>query len=368
MSEIKRILVVSTLLRGHGGMETAVNHFVEGMKSRNISVRIIFLGKQKRGKHSFHWCEGLNYKVLLPSYPFNDFIRNQIETVRLRRIIESWEPDVTIALNNSALDRLATARSKIKNPFAIYSWIHFSLKILRRIKTITKADFHLAISSGIKEELISELNISPERIRTVWNPFIKTEFLIERDPTKLNFLFMGRLAEQKDPEKLIRSFSGIQGHWILHIIGDGGLKSNLCRLANELNISQKIIWHGWQKNPWEYVRDKIGKVTCLIMTSKNEGFPMVLVEALSHGVFCISTDCPTGPRDVITSNNGILVPLHDSQGVSQAIEYVIHNNLPTSEKVAESVEKFQLENYTDNVLDFLENTSNSFSSAKETAL
>ena len=360
MSTIKRILLVSTLLRGHGGMETAINHFVEGMKSRNISVKIIFLGKLKKEKHSFNWCEGLDYKILLPSYPFNDLLRNQIETVRLKKIIESWKPDVTVALNNSALDRLAKARSIIKTQFPIYSWIHFALKILRKIKTITKADFHLAISSGIREELISELHISPERIHTVWNPFIKTEFLIERDPSKSNFLFMGRLAEQKDPEKLIRSFSEIPGHWILHIIGDGGMKSHLCQLAKELNIDQKIIWHGWQRCPWEYVRDKIGKITCLVMTSKNEGFPMVLVEALSHGIFCISTDCPTGPRAVISSKNGILVSMDSNRGVIEAIEYVIQNRLPSSNEVAESVEKFRLENYTDNMLDFLTKTKKSF--------
>lgn len=352
MLQINRILLVSTLLRGHGGMETAIDHFVKGMASAGVEVKIIFLGKKKNRKHTLQWCQKLDYQILCPSYPFKDPIRDQIEKRRLKKIIDSWNPDISIALNNAAFERLYSARKITSRKFLIYSWVHFSLKILRRIETIKKADFHLAISSGIKEELISLLGIEPSKIHTIWNPFIKDDFLIKPSPTKTNYLFVGRLTPQKDPKKLINNFSHIPGDWTLHIVGDGEMKLELVALAERLKINRKIVWHGWQPEPWKYIKDKIKNVTCLIMTSRNEGFPMVLIEAISRGIFCISTDCPTGPKDIINSSNGILVSLEDSQGIVKAIDWVSHNRLPPPDEISQSVDKFNLDNYIKNVLSF----------------
>lgn len=357
MLKIQRILLVSTLLRGRGGMETVVDLFAKGMERKGVLVKVVFLGKRKKDKHSFQWCKNLDYQVLLPSYPFNDPIRWALEKDKLIKILNEWNPDITIGLNNSAIDRLVSARKSSKQPFLIFSWVHFSLSILRRTRTILKADYHLAISSGIKNELVSGLNISPEKIHIVWNPLIKDKYLITPDSHQLNFLFVGRLTEQKDPKKLIYSFSQIPGKWLLHIVGAGEMKDELVNLAKSLKINEKIVWHGWQPEPWKYIKENVKHITCLIMTSKNEGFPMVLIEAISRGIFCISTDCPTGPKDIINPQNGILIPVGERLGFVKAINFVIHNRLPSPEEISESVGQFSLDNYTENVLNFFAKAS-----------
>jgi UDP-D-galactose:(glucosyl)LPS alpha-1,6-D-galactosyltransferase len=92
-------------------------------------------------------------------------------------------------------------------------------------------------------------------------------------------------------------------------------------LAIALNISDRVIWHGWLDNPW----DEIHEATALVLTSDYEGLPMVIGEAMTRGVPVISTDCPTGPADYIEQGvNGWLIPTGDQSMLLEALRQVIH--------------------------------------------
>lgn len=366
MNKIKKIkiFIVTTFLSGKGGMETVVKTVYKELERRNIEVKIVVLGKFTPSKNDVVWLRDLNFQFLLPGFPLKKILRGYLETKKLANLLRREKPDVLIGLNNGAISRLYQAR-KQTYPFPIFSWVHFSLKILRKLETLNKADFHLSISSGITRELGSYLRIPRERIFTVFNP---TPFSLKigeiRRPTDdcSIFLFMGRLTEQKDPIFLLNAFSKLKGNWQLHIVGDGPLKAELEERIKLLKVGGQVFLHGWKSQPWEYVRS-LGPISALVLTSKNEGFPMVLLESMAHGVYCISSDCETGPEDIICENNGELFPVGNTEDLRQRLQKIINTSgsqLPSHDRIRNSIEKFALENYCDNFLAVIEKGISNF--------
>lgn len=354
---LKKILLVSTLLSGHGGIETVVTTFCKLMKKRSIGVKLIFLGNLKRRKHSLDWLEGLDYKILSQS-DFSFFgIRTLSEIISVYRIKKDWDPDITLALNTGAIKSLYLSNflGRKKN---IVDWAHFSLEKIRKKRLLKLADFHFAISNGIKNEMEDMLGIDSDFVEVIYNPInTKESFLVSRPSERIiKLLYIGRLSGEKDLFLLLKSCSLIDVEWELHILGDGADKKVLIQYANELGIARKIKWHGWQKQPWIYVRDHIGEISAFVLTSRNEGFPMALVEACAHGIFCISTACKTGPSDIINPSNGILCPVGDHISFSNAImEVETKLKKISQDEIVNSVSKFDGEIYCRKVVSCLEN-------------
>lgn len=360
---IKKIFLISTILRGRGGMESVLRIFFEEMKRRGISVRIIFLGRFKKKKHDLNWLRGLDYTILFPNYPFKDPIRTYIENKRLKKLILEECPDACMALNNAAIQSLWSLK-KSGLPIVIHSWVHFSLDILHDIQVLKKADHYFAISSGIAREIESKLNVESKDIDIVFNPVVLTNDRILKPKEKpVRFMFMGRLTEQKDPQLLFHALKGLRGDWNLDIVGDGHLKTKLMKIAEEDGFLERITWHGWRADdPWSYVLKNIKNVSALVLSSRNEGFPMVLVEAISRGIFCISTNCPTGPEDIICKENGVLIPVGDVEVMREKLQSLIDTDEPScterAEIIAHSVDKFSVDQYASRILKILEKVNN----------
>ena len=136
---------------------------------------------------------------------------------------------------------------------------------------------------------------------------------------------MGRLCEQKNFELLIRSFSIVSDEnagLILDIFGEGPSREALGQLIEELGKREQIKLCGWTTDVAKTMRE----ADLFVMSSDFEGMPNALQEAMTCGVPCISTDCPTGPSDLIRNNEtGILVPVKDAYALSKAIKWAIEN-------------------------------------------
>ncbi len=351
----KKILLVSTLLSGHGGMETVIRTFCTLMSESGVEVKLVFLGKLK-SKNKLDWLEGLDYEILSQSKQSVFFLRCLSEFFSIVRIKKEWDPDITLALNAGAI-RILHYSNYLGKKKKIIDWVHFSLEIIRKKELLKLADFHFAISKGIQTELEGELGIPTKFIEVIYNPVdTKNIFLIPRPKNDtIKLLYVGRLTAQKDVFLLLKACSLISERWELHIVGDGEDKKQLIKYSYQLGIDSYITWHGWQKQPWIYVRDNIGEVSALVLTSKNEGFPMVLVEACAHGIFCIATDCKTGPSDIINSANGILCPVEDYVSISVAIgEIRTKLKSVSQDEVVESIFKFDSQHYCMKVLTCIE--------------
>ncbi len=137
---------------------------------------------------------------------------------------------------------------------------------------------------------------------------------------------VGRLTNQKNQKLLLNAFSLIHHDYPefkLIIYGEGELKDELIKEANNLGIGNKVIFPGNKKD----VLKRINGATIFIMSSDFEGMPNALLEAMALGLPCISTDCPIGgPRSVIENNkNGILTSVGNYKEMANAIDKLLSN-------------------------------------------
>lgn len=137
---------------------------------------------------------------------------------------------------------------------------------------------------------------------------------------------VGRLTSQKNFQLLIESWSNIQQcipeGWELHIYGDGEEKESLVNLIRKKEVSHSIFLDG---NISE-IENVYKSASFLVMSSKYEGLPMVLIEAQCFGIPVVSFDCPTGPAEIIDNNvNGILVENQNIDALSKAMIQLVYN-------------------------------------------
>lgn len=160
---------------------------------------------------------------------------------------------------------------------------------------------------------------------------------------------MGRLEPQKDFETLIRAFSEANKRfpdWKLHIYGTGEKHNSIQKLINDLKLTDKVILCGRTEQPVV----EMSKSDIFVLSSNYEGFPNVLCEAMYAGCACISTDCISGPSELIEQNtNGCLVPIGDTSKMEQALVSYIENEdvrMMNGKNAQRTVERL----YVDNIM------------------
>ncbi|MGC9140601.1 glycosyltransferase, partial [Athalassotoga sp.] len=178
--------------------------------------------------------------------------------------------------------------------------------------------------------------------------------LIERSKIPL-FLYVGRIDDgQKNLSFMFKGLSMIKKDWKLIIVGTGPDEDKLKSLANDLGISQKIEWRGFKKDPYENLNEG---VTALLLTSRFEGFGMVLAEANQRGIPVISSDCQVGPADIVIPGvNGYLYPEGDMDAFVKIVNDVIDGKVGfgTPEEIARTAERFSGEVVCNNIIKALE--------------
>ncbi|ADG14109.1 glycosyl transferase group 1 [Methanocaldococcus infernus ME] len=187
----------------------------------------------------------------------------------------------------------------------MYGKVHrFLIKLL-----YPKADKIVAVSKEIEEILIKEYKIPKEKIKTIYNPHSIEEYQkLSKEPLeekykeifKDSFVFIniGRLTEQKGQWFLIRAFKKVSERHPeakLIILGEGGLRNKLEKLIKKLNLEDKVFLLGRQDNVFKFLKNS----DCFVFSSLWEGLPNTVIEALSVNLPIISTDCKTGPREIL---------------------------------------------------------------------
>jgi glycosyltransferase involved in cell wall biosynthesis len=223
---------------------------------------------------------------------------------------------------------IISVRTNVKERYKKQNKIqNFLIKILYKLRAVNKI---VTLSNGVKEILIKNYYINKKKIITIYNGInskevkskIKEELnlgIIEifQNPKIIKFITMGRLIELKGHKSLITAFSKVKKHLPnsrLFIIGDGPLKEEYQSLINDLNLKDHIILLGLVKNPYKYLANS----DIFVFSSLFEGFGMAILEAIACGLPVISTDCETGPREILNNGEyGMLVRVDDSDDLAE---------------------------------------------------
>jgi len=199
------------------------------------------------------------------------------------------------------------------------------------------ADLIVAVSQGVKIDLIKNYNIDGKKIKVIYNPYdvekiqkLMNENLHDRyKPIFENqvIISVGRLTHIKGQQNLIRAFSKVKiqnKKAKLVLLGEGELEDELRAITKKLNLGDDIYFLGFQGNPFQFIYNS----SIFVLPSLTEGFPNALVEAMACGIPVISTDCKAGPREILAPDSdcdqeiktveyasyGILVPVCDGNG------------------------------------------------------
>ncbi len=207
---------------------------------------------------------------------------------------------------------------------------------------LNRADHIITQSHGMYKELVDIYNI-PENKISITYPLINSKFFNERKASKKqnNILFIGRLVEEKNPCAALEIFSKLSNkQCLLEIIGDGNLLEKLQEKANKLSITERVNFVGKQDDILPFIQ----KADALILTSKYEGFGMVLVEAIAVGVPVISFNCPVGPAEIIIDGvNGYLIPEGNTELFVKKIEETLVKKWNYN-RIRETAQKFHPDN------------------------
>ena len=225
------------------------------------------------------------------------------------------------------------------------------------VESLKLADAHLCISSEIGE-LIKSID-NKAKIYNVYNP-VPPYYgpLVKRSSSPI-FLYVGRLEDnQKNISFLLKGLSYLKHKdWKLIVIGAGPDESKLKELALNLGISDKIQWLGFKKDPFSEIKE----VTALILTSRWEGFPMVLVEANQRGIPVISSDCKSGPKDIIIpGKNGYLYKEGNMDEFVKIVNQAIDSRLKfdTPENISKTADRFREDIVVSNIYNALNEVVN----------
>lgn len=189
-----------------------------------------------------------------------------------------------------------------------------------------RASAVVAVSTGVADDL-RHLGVPDRQIRVVHNPVDRQRLrrLADTGPalpeaTGTPYLIaLGRLTEAKDYPTLLRAYacSKLRGTHRLVIVGDGGLRDSLREVARELGIADRVVLVGDVDNPFHV----LAGAALLVLSSRWEGYPNVLLEALALGVPVVATDCPHGPREILDDGRyGRLAPVGDAAVLARAMD------------------------------------------------
>ncbi|HYQ91430.1 MAG TPA: glycosyltransferase, partial [Candidatus Competibacteraceae bacterium] len=202
-----------------------------------------------------------------------------------------------------------------------------------------QADAIIAVSDGVADDLAEHIGIPRQTITRIYNPTFLPD-LPERAKEAIEHpwftadalpvvLSVGRLGRQKDFSTLLRAFARVRSTRPLRLIILGEAsepdeqedrQAKLTALADELGITNDFALLGFVPNPFAYM----ARSAVLVLSSVHEGFPNVLVEALACGCPVVSTDCPSGPAEILDNGRfGPLVPVGDDVAMAQAIATVL---------------------------------------------
>ncbi len=214
-----------------------------------------------------------------------------------------------------------------------------------------QADTVVGVSLGVTAYVGETFGVPTEKLRTIYNPVVSASLLgrsleplahpwfVPGEPPVL--LASGRLREQKDFSTLLQAFARVRRvrPCRLVILGEGQLRPQLEAEVAALGLGDDVLLPGFVPNPYPYMR----AASLFVLSSRWEGLPTVLVEAMACGTPVVATDCPSGPAEILENGRlGRLAPVADPEALAQAILAELADPTPV-ERLEARAEHFSFE-------------------------
>jgi len=331
---------------GGGGAERVTVTLANAFVGCGIDVDLVLASAT--GPYLAHVDEGVRVvdlhasRVLLSGPRLVTYLKNE----RPAALLSVLNHANVIAVASRAIARVPT-RLVVSEHNNLSSAVGGSLGMRARLEvaamkcTYPWADAVVGVSDGVCDDLARSINMVRNRITTVYNPIdaIKIREKSQESVTHPWFqpgqppviVGVGRLTRQKNFALLLDTFARVRSmrsdNVRLVIFGEGELRGELEAQVEALGLHDSVLLPGFVSNPYAYMR----AAELFVLSSSWEGLPTVLIEAMASGVKVVSTDCPSGPAEILEDGKwGGLVPVNDMGGLVQAINTALDNESPPS--------------------------------------
>jgi len=329
---VERLALLMPSFRG-GGAERVMLTLAGGFADQGLAVDLLVA--QMEGAYvsevpaTVRTIDLRASRVLAATVPLLRYLRAE----RPRALLSALSHMNVVAIWARAVARVETRLVVSEHNLAGLWLEHAVQRRARLLPTIMRwtygsADAIVTVSDGLADDLATSLHCDRTRITRIYNPVVTPKlFALADEPVEHSWfaageppvvVAAGRLTKEKDFATLLRAVALVQREREvrLMILGEGIERQQLEALASDLAIATTVALPGFVANPFRYMR----RAAVFVLSSRSEGFGNVLVEAMACGTPVVSTDCPSGPGEILQGGRfGRLVPIGDAKAMADAI-------------------------------------------------
>lgn len=350
---MKKLLYVTHRVDGIGGLQRVFSIKTNYLHEHYNYNVVILTTNAKTPQPFFDFSKHkLLNEQLTGLGPF--YLSNYIKTVKAA--IRNEKPDVVIITDNGLkglllpffLRKLNVKIVFEQHGFRFYEAVEKKLSLFEQLKVSVLNKIIDYTTSFVDEFVVltqaSKMEWQVKSCQVIPNP-LWIENAPENSLKNKNAIFVGRQEFVKGIDLLLPIWKKViqkQPDWKLHIYSDHNPELKLNNLVQQLNLEENIAFHG----PTLAIEKAYSNASIYLMTSRHEGFGMVLLEAMTCGLPCVAFDCPTGPATLIQNNfNGYLIKPFDLDHYAEKVIVLIEDIVlrkKLGEKGKQSTQKYQL--------------------------
>lgn len=326
-----RILFILSSMSA-GGAERVASSMLNFWANQSREIGLLTLAKEDNDHYPLDTrITRFSSDLLSPSKNIWQGITANVRRMQsIRAAVEEFKPDIVISFIERTNILTIGALLGKKLPVIVSERIdprQYHIDVLRRLAR--RCVYPRAKSLVMQTQSVADwgrsVMVNAERVAVIANPVPELPTSSTFSSRGKSLLAVGRLTHQKGFDLLIQAFavSRVRANgWTLNILGDGPDREILEGLIEQLDVADQVRLVGVVSDPWAWM----DRARIFLLPSRFEGFPNVLLEAMSMGCACIAADCPSGPSEIINNEqNGLLVAPSDVTDLVNALDHLEEN-------------------------------------------